>query len=244
MTGMLMHDRIAPCWIDEIHGDNLDHLSGFRIRIWISVMTVLWTNDNLSVQKKEKNKVDSCDCRARRSQMWCSFGMEQGWNAKMVHHHALGFWLFYVVLLFAVPVTVTTVLWSYHNSWTFRISLRFPQCPPSFSFYCICSNSVSQFLSWAKPHFSTQGCLPMLRIQAQLRIGTAELQTSWCWVRTAEDDGPGCCNLLQNGTMTNPTHIVGWIMSNPPSLSPWHHGRFHITSQIHPNPSKVLFRSC
>ena len=117
-----------------IHGDNLDHLGGFRIRIWISVMTVLWTNDNLSVRKKEKNKVDSCDCRARRSQMWCSFGMEQGWNAKMVHRHALGFWLFYVVLLFAVPVTVTTVLWSYHNSWTFRI-LRFPQCPPSFSFY-------------------------------------------------------------------------------------------------------------
>ena len=32
-----------------------------------------------------------------------------------------------------------------------------------------------------------------------LRIGSAQLQTSWCWVQIAEIHGPGCCNLLQIG---------------------------------------------
>ena len=85
----------------------------------------------------------------------------------------------------------------------------------------------------------------MLRVEAKLRIGTAELQTSCCWVRTAEDDGPGCCNLLQNGTMTKPTHLVGWNMSNPPiSMASWSMS-YHIPnpSQIHPRSYSDIVKS-
>ena len=134
---------------------------GSEFLLWLC----LWTNDNLSVRKKEKKQGWFLRLQSTKiSNVVLFWNGAKWWNAKMVHHHALGFWLFYVVFAICCSPSQSQQphIYPITTSWTFRISLRYPQChhlvftmiQPTFFFtmiyqylsFGICSNSFSQFL--------------------------------------------------------------------------------------------------